>query len=39
MLDPSSLRLMRITLPPHVQTVRIERGRVIIQVTSSPPRI
>src|SRR3989442_2960375 len=39
MLDPSSLRLMRVTLPPHVQAVRIERGRVIIQVTSSPSRI
>jgi hypothetical protein len=37
-LDPSSLRLTRIALPSHVQAVRIERGRVVIQVTSSPPR-
>jgi hypothetical protein len=36
-LDPSSLRLMRIALPPEVQTVRIERGRVIIQQGTSPP--
>jgi hypothetical protein len=38
MLDPSSLRLMRIVLPPEVQTVRIERGRVVIQATSPPAR-
>lgn len=38
-LEPSSLRLTRIALPPAVQAVRIERGRVIIQVTSSPARI
>jgi hypothetical protein len=37
-IDPSSLRLMRIALPPEVQTVRIERGRVVIQATSSPSR-
>jgi hypothetical protein len=37
-MDPSSLRLMRIALPPEVQTVRIERGRVVIQATSSPSR-
>jgi len=35
-LDPSSLRLMRIALPPEVETVRIERGRVIIQQATSP---
>jgi len=39
MLDPSSLRLTRITLPSDVQAVRIERGRVVIQVSSSPGRI
>lgn len=38
-LEPSSLRLMRIALPPAVQAVRVERGRVIIQATSSPARI
>jgi hypothetical protein len=38
LLDPSSLRLMRITLPPEVRTVRIERGRVLIETTSLPPR-
>ena len=37
LLDPSSLRLMRIALPSEVQTVRIERGRVIIQQATSPP--
>ena len=37
-LDPSSLRLTRIALPPHVQTVRIERGRAIIQMASPPSR-
>jgi hypothetical protein len=37
LLEPSSLRLMRIGLPPDVQTVRIERGRVIIQPATSPP--
>ena len=36
-LEPSSLRLMRITLPLEVETVRIERGRVIIQQATSPP--
>jgi hypothetical protein len=36
LLDPSSLRLTRIALPPNVHTVRVERGRVIIQTTSSP---
>ena len=39
MLDPSSLRLTRIGLPSHVDAVRIERGRVVIQVTPSPSRI
>ena len=38
-LDPSSLRLMRIALPPHVETVRIEPGRVVIQGTSPRSRI
>ncbi len=38
-LEPSSLRLTRITLPPAVQAVRVERGRVLIQATSSPARI
>jgi len=37
-LDPPSLRLMRIALPSQIQTVRIERGRVVIQTTSSPSR-
>jgi hypothetical protein len=37
LFEPSSLRLMRIALPPEVQTVRIERGRVIIQQATSPP--
>ena len=39
LLDPSTLRLMRIGLPPEVRTVRIERGRVVIETTSPPPRI
>jgi hypothetical protein len=38
LLDPSSLRLMRIALPPEVRTVRVERGRVLIETTSPPPR-
>jgi len=38
-LDPSSLRLMRIALPPNVETVRIEPGRVVIQGTSPRSRI
>jgi hypothetical protein len=38
-LDPSSLRLMRIALPPHVETVRIKPGRVVIQGTSPRSRI
>jgi hypothetical protein len=38
LLDPSSLRLMRIALPPEVRTLRIERGRVLIETTSPPPR-
>jgi hypothetical protein len=38
LLDPSSLRLMRITLPPEVRALRIERGRVLIETTSLPPR-
>ena len=38
MLDPSSLRLTRIVLPPEVQTVRIQRGRVVIEATSRPSR-
>jgi len=37
LFEPSSLRLMRIALPPEVQTVRIERGRVIIRQATSPP--
>jgi hypothetical protein len=37
-LDPSSLRLTRITLPPDVRDVRVERGRVVIQTTSSRGR-
>jgi hypothetical protein len=37
MLDPSRLRLMRIALPAEIQTVRIERGRVVIQQAVSPP--
>lgn len=37
LFEPSSLRLLRIALPPEVQTVRIERGRVIIQQATSPP--
>ena len=37
-LDPASLRLTRIALPPDVRTVRVERGRVIIQTTLPPPR-
>jgi hypothetical protein len=39
MLDPSSLKLMRIVLPPNVETVRIEPGRVVIQGTSPRSRI
>ena len=38
LLDPSSLRLMRITLPPEVRTLRIEHGRVLIETTSQLPR-
>jgi hypothetical protein len=38
LLEPSSLRLTRIALPPDVEAVRVERGRVIIQTTSSRPR-
>jgi len=38
-LEPASLRLMRIALPPEVRTVRVERGRVVIETTSPPPRI
>ena len=38
LLDPSSLRLMRITLPPEVRTLRIEQGRVLIETTSQLPR-
>jgi len=38
MLDPPSLRLMRIALPSQIQTVRIERGRVVIQTASPPSR-
>ena len=38
LLDPSSLRLMRISLPPEIRTVRIERGRVLIETTSLLPR-
>jgi hypothetical protein len=37
MLDPSTLRLMRIALPAEIQTLRIERGRVVIQQATSPP--
>lgn len=37
-LDPASFRLMRIVLPPDVETVRVERGRVVIERTSQPPR-
>lgn len=38
MLEPASLRLTRIALPPHVREVRIERGRVVIRTTSPPGR-
>jgi hypothetical protein len=38
LLDPGSLRLTRIALPPDVQAVRVERGRVVIQTTSSRGR-
>jgi hypothetical protein len=38
LLDPSSLRLTRIALPTEVQSVRIERGRVLIEATSPPSR-
>jgi hypothetical protein len=37
-LEPASLRLMRIALTPEIRTVRIERGRVVIETTSPPPR-
>ena len=37
-LDPTSLRLTRISLPGQVQAVRIERGQVLIQTTASPGR-
>jgi hypothetical protein len=37
-LEPASLRLMHIGLPSEVQTVRIDRGRVVIQTTSPPSR-
>jgi|RhiMetdeSRZDD1v2_1073273.scaffolds.fasta_scaffold01993_19 hypothetical protein len=37
-LDPSSLRLTRIALPTDVQSVRIERGRVLIEATSPRSR-
>lgn len=38
LLDPASLRFTRITLPPAVRAVRIERGRVVIETTSPLPR-
>jgi hypothetical protein len=38
-LEPASLRLTQIPLPPGVQAVHVERGRVILQVTSTPSRI
>lgn len=37
LFDPSSLRLMRIALPPEIQMVRIQSGRVIIQPATLPP--
>ena len=37
-LDPSTLRFMRIGLPRDVQAVRVERGRVIVETTSPRPR-
>lgn len=37
-LDPASLKLTHIVLPPDVQAVRIERGRVVIRTTASPAR-
>ena len=37
-VDPAALRLMRIALPADVETVRVDRGRVIIEKTSPPPR-
>ena len=37
LFDPSSLRLMRIALPPEIQAVRIQSGQVIIQPATLPP--
>ena len=37
-LDPSSLRFTRIGLPTDVHAVRVEPGRVLIEVASPPSR-
>jgi len=37
-LDPGALRLLRITLPADVGSIRVEPARVIIERASSPPR-
>ncbi len=38
LLDPASLRLTRIAVPPDVRAVRVEPGRVLIQTVSSRER-